>query len=371
MGLGVQVRAVEGAYAVEYILSGDWASRVYVRDRRMRIGGAVVRCGGIADVETREYHRRRGYSRQAMERGVSLMAEKGYDISALFGISDFYPRWGFAPVFPDTRIMMATKDAALAHPHYHLRRLGNHDTGATIELYRKNNAHRTGSIVRRRDQWAGFRQGSRYKWPVNVYGAFDGGKPLMGYVVIDKSPAEAIVSEVGYRSEEVFGTLLSAAVRQARRVHDDHIVIRAPVDHPFIEFCRQFGCRVVMQYNRSGGAMARIINLQSCVARLAQELTRRMKSGRYAWSGYLTIATDIGDAALRINKGAVAYEESPHASGGVLRIGQALLTQLLFGYRNPAEMLRSGAASLRGAPVELIEILFPQGQAYCWHADYF
>jgi predicted acetyltransferase len=371
MGLGIRVRTVEGAYAVEYILSGDWASRVVVRDLRMRIGGAVMRCGGIADVETREYHRRRGYSRQTLERAVSLMSEKGYDISALFGISDFYSRWGFAPVFPDTRIMMATKDAALAHPDYRLRRLGKHEIGAAVELYRRNNAQRTGSIVRRRDRWAGFRQGSRYKWPANVYGAFDGTKRLMGYVVIDKSPAEAIISEVGYRSEEVLGTLLSAAVRQARRVHDDHIAILAPMDHPFVEFCRQFGCRVVMQYHRSGGAMARIINLPSCFARLAPELTRRMRAGRYNWSGRLTITTDIGQVALRFEKGVAACEESPRASGGVLRTDQALLTQLLFGYRSPAEALRSGAASLRGAPVELLEVLFPQGQAYCWHPDHF
>jgi len=37
--------------------------------------------------------------------------------------------------------------------------------------------------------------------------------------------------------------------------------------------------------------------------------------------------------------------------------------QLLFGYRSAAEAVRTGGATLRGAPVELIEALFPRDRA--------
>jgi len=241
--LSVQARAVNGAQLVECMVAGEQASRLYVRDLRMRVGGAVLRCGGIADVETQEHYRRRGYARQVLERAVALMRKQGCDISVLFGISDFYPRWGYAPVFPESRLAMAVKDAARARPAYRLRRLGRHELGATLELYQRNNARRTGAIVRRRDRWAGFRHGSRYRWPTNVYGAFDGRGRLMGYAVLDKSPAEAIVCEIGYRGQEAFGTLLAAAVRQARRAQAEHIQILAPPDHPVVEFCQQLGYR--------------------------------------------------------------------------------------------------------------------------------
>lgn len=369
--MGVQTRVTDGAYAVEYILSGEQASRLFVRDLRMRVSSAVLRSGGIADVETKEYYRGRGYARQLLERAVALMRQEGYDISALFGISDFYPRWGYASVFPETRLMMLTKDAARAHPVYPLRRLGRHELGATLELYRRNNALRTGTVVRRRDRWPGFRHGSRYRWPTNVYGAFDSRRRLMGYAVLDRSPAEAIVCEVGYRSEQVFGTLLAAAVRQARRVQADQIQILAPADHPFVEFCQQLGCRLIIQYNRSGGAMARIINLQSCFVRLAPELTRRLKSSRCDWRGRLMIKSDIGEVILRIRDGAVNCEEAGGAADAWFDAGQGLLTQLMFGYRSAREALRAAGASLRGAPVELIEVLFPRGYAYVWHPDHF
>jgi predicted acetyltransferase len=368
--LGVQTRAIEGAYAVEYMLAGEQVSRLFVKDLRMRVGGAALRSGGIADVETKEQYRRRGYMRQVMERAVALMRQKGYDISALFGISDFYPRWGYAPVFPETRIIMAPKDAAGVRSVYPLRRLGRPELDLTLELYRRNNALRTGSIVRRRDRWPGFRHGSRYRWPINVYGAFDARGRLMGYAVLDRSPAEAIVCEVGYRSEEVFGSLLAIAARQARRVRAEQIQVLAPADHPFAEFCQQLGCRLMIRYNRNGGAMARIINLESCFTRLAPELARRLKSSRCDWRGKLAIKSDIGEVTLRIQKSTVNCEEGG-AADARLDISQALLTQLIFGYRRAAEALRAGGASLRGAPVELIEALFPRGCAYVWRPDHF
>ena len=369
--MSVQARAVNGAQLVEYMVAGEQASRLYVRDLRMRVGGAVLRCGGIADVETQEHYRRRGYARQVLERAVALMRKQGCDISVLFGISDFYSRWGYAPVFPDSRLAMAVKDAARARPTYRLRRLGRHELGATLELYQRNNARRTGAIMRRRDRWAGFRRGSRYRWPTNVYGAFDARDRLMGYAVLDKSPAEATVCEIGYRGQEAFGTLLAAAVRQARRAQAEHIQILAPPDHPLVEFCQQLGCRLTIQYHRSGGAMGRIINLQGCFARLAPELTRRLISRRLQWRGRLTIASDIGEVALRVGEDSVLCEDAGGAADASLRIGQALLMQLLFGYRSAAEAVRTGGATLRGAPVELIEALFPRGCAYVWHPDHF
>lgn len=391
--MGVQVRAVEGAYAVEYILGGEPVSRLFVRDLRMRIGGAVLRMGGIADVETKGEYRRRGYARQALERAVELMRERRYPISTLFGISDFYPRWGYAPIFPETRVMIALPDAACALERGHagpspytLRRLHRSELPMTLELYQRNNATRTGAIIRRRDHWTGFRHGSRYRWPTNVYGAFDGTR-LMGYAVIDRSPAEAIVTEVGYRSETVFSTLMAVAVRQARRAHADQIHILAPADHPFAEYCKRLGCRLMIHYHRSGGAMGRIVALETCFERLAGELTRRLRASRpdlwsedacaRGWNGRVTIATDVGQATLRIQDGVVAYEQAertatsrgvPHAR---LSIGQALLTQLLFGYRSAAEALRAEGVSLRGAPAGLLEALFPRTCAYVWRSDYF
>jgi len=369
--LSVRTRKLRGAHAVEYMLAGEEVSHLCVRDFRMRVGSAILRMGGIADVETKEAYRGRGYARQVLDRALPLMRKEGYDISTLFGVSDFYPRWGYAPIFPETGLTLATEDAARAQQVYRLRPLGRDEVGATLDLYRRNNARRTGAIVRGRDRWAGFRLGSRWGRPVSAYGAFDPAGRLMGYVVLDRSPTEAIMVEIGYRREEVFGTLLAAGMRQARRAKAQQIHALVPPDHPFLEYCQRLGCRLTLQYHRSGGAMGRIINLATCFARLTPELTRRLGSGPLPWTGRLRIETDIGEVILRLEQGAVTCDDPGGAADASFHLGQALLTQLIFGYTRPAEALRAGDGSLRGAPVQLIEALFPRGHAYVWRPDHF
>jgi GNAT superfamily N-acetyltransferase len=377
--LSVETRALEGGHIVRYVLGGEEESRLYVRDCRMRVGRAVLRMGGIADVETKEHHRRRGFARRVLEQALVLMRQQEYDVSALFGISDFYQRWGYAPIFPETRLTIATRDAARVPSAYQLRRLSGGEMPLTLELYRRTNALRIGTLVRRRDRWPGFIRGSRWKRAVNTYGAFDASKRLAGYAVLDRSSDEAIMVEVGYRTADVFGALLAAGVRQARRARAERVHVLLPADHPFAQWCHQFGCQVVTHYQRSGGAMGRIVGLRSCLARLAPELTRRLRAAGGAppagvdWCGSLAIATDIGSVTLRLGRHAITTEGANAGSrtDACLDIEQALLTQLIFGYRSAADVLGSGAAALRGAPPRVIDALFPPGCAYIWHPDYF
>jgi hypothetical protein len=382
--LSVETRALEGGHIVRYVLGGEEASRLYVRDFRMRVGRVVLRMGGIANVETKEQYRRRGFARRVLEQGLALMCRQEYDVSALFGISDFYQRWGYAPIFPETRLTVATRDAARVPSQYQLRRLSRGEMPLTLELYRRSNALRSGTLVRRRDRWPGFIQGSRWKRTVNVYGAFDASKRLAGYAVLDRSPDEAIMVEVGHRRADVFGTLLAAGVRQARRAKAGQVHVLLPADHPFAQWCHRFGCQAVTHYRRSGGAMGRIVGLRSCFARLAPELTRRLCASRVDWCGRLTIATDIGAVTLRIKRGDVSLDNVAQPPPAVIRRGdagpptdacldieQALLTQLIFGYRSATDVLNGGGAALRGAPVRVIDALFPPGCAYIWRPDYF
>jgi GNAT superfamily N-acetyltransferase len=386
ISLSVETRALEGGHIVRYVLGGEKASRLYVRDCRMRVGRAVLRMGGIANVETKEHHRHRGFARRLLEQALVLMRQQEYDVSVLFGISDFYERWGYAPIFPETRLTIAARDAARVPSAYQLRRLSGGEMPLTLELYRRSNALRSGTLVRRRDKWPGFVQGSRWKRAVNVYGAFDANKRLAGYAVLDRSSDEAVMVEVGYRRADVFGALLAAGVRQARRVMAEQVHVLLPADHPFAQWCHQFGCQVVTHYQRSGGAMGRIVGLRSCLARLAPELGRRLRAAGGAppagvdWCGGLAIATDIGSVILRLGPQVVTAEEAADAAAppdACLDIKQALLTQLIFGYRSAADVLGSGGAALRGAPPQVIDALFPPGsaagggQAYIWRPDYF
>ena len=89
-------------------------SRLWAPTFDMRIGSALVKMGGIAGVGTDEAHRMRGYSRLVLEESTRYFAETGHDVAVLFGIPDFYHRFGYAPVLPVTTLTVTVEDALAA-----------------------------------------------------------------------------------------------------------------------------------------------------------------------------------------------------------------------------------------------------------------
>ena len=73
-------------------------SWLYVFIRKMRIGSARVKTGGINTVRTEEPYRLKGYSTLVMNHALERMAREKYAMSMLLGIRDFYHRFGYAPI---------------------------------------------------------------------------------------------------------------------------------------------------------------------------------------------------------------------------------------------------------------------------------
>ena len=94
----------------------EWVSSLGLIEYQMRFGSAYLKMGGIRAVGTREAHRNKGYSRRVMEATITFMTENGYDVSMLFGISNFYHKFGYATAIPETYVGFDTKDVPTAAP---------------------------------------------------------------------------------------------------------------------------------------------------------------------------------------------------------------------------------------------------------------
>ena len=104
------------------LMDGDKSvSRLFVFDLRMNIGGAWARCGGIGGVETSRDHRMHGCGRRLLEESVTWMRQEGYHLSALFGIPNFYYRFGYAPGLVESEASVATRQAETAPRRYAVR----------------------------------------------------------------------------------------------------------------------------------------------------------------------------------------------------------------------------------------------------------
>jgi predicted acetyltransferase len=280
------------------------ASSLLLFDLTMRIGDVAVRCGGIGGVHTEAAHREKGYSRRVLEDSTAFMRESGYHLGALFGIPDYYHKFGYTPAFVSSESSVDTRDAeAVSAQHratvarYRVRDFCPEDAPAVSGLYNALTAQRTGTIVRDPGRWQSLRPRGGWSPRMGTFVLLDGDR-VVGYAAYRLDPWRYAIVELGYADHAVFGGLLAESARRAVEARVEHVVFHMPPDDPFIRYCRRYGCQTKVSYPRCGGGMARIINQRELLELLQPLFAQRLqKAGQGAWSGTLVIATDLARIA--------------------------------------------------------------------------
>ena len=139
-------------------------SRLWVLEKTMRIGECIVRFGGIAAVGTRREHRLKGLASCVIDASNGLMAERGCDMGILFGIGDFYHRFGYGVVFPVSRLIVETKVLLRAPGQLKARAMKKTDAIAVRRLYNRRNRDRNASVVRP-GGWSNFAMSQGFEKP--------------------------------------------------------------------------------------------------------------------------------------------------------------------------------------------------------------
>lgn len=363
-------------WKVEILHRGKAVSRLWITDRRMRIGAAVLRVGGIAGVGTDPAHRRRGLAVRVLQRSLQLMADEGYETSLLFGIEDFYHRVGFATCMPEHGLSLAAADARRALSPLKTRPMRAADLPAVRRLYAAANAGRTASVVRDRT-WREFPMGSGFgvAGVARVVHRAASPRRLLGYFLYDdKSDYDGKIdrcrlAEVAGRAAEVHAAVLGFMARRAAALRLERITASVPVDHPFALYCRGIGARDETVYPRNAGPMGRIIDLPRFASAMVPEWERRWPADG---PGGIALHTDLGAVGLRRRRdGRLEVGGSP-AGAPRLRIpDQAVLFQLALGYRSADDAAAAGLLRGSGAALRVARGLFPLRVAHMWWPDRF
>jgi len=342
----------------------SWCSVV---DRSLRIGKSVVVAGGIGGVGTLREFRRRGYSREVMERAVALMLREEYDISFLHGIQDFYHKFGYATCMAEHEFSLETRDAERVRGGTRVRSIKKGDIPQIARIYNRDNAERTGSAVRDPHSWKGLQLGTWWSIRAGVRVVVDRQDRVKGYVAFDDVEDCCRAGEIGGQGEEVYAAILGFLARRGVKLRREQVWVNAPADHPFAVYCREFGLRLHTLYPRNEKPMGRIINLSSCMKKIKPELKNRWGMGKRR--DFLCFATDIGGVTLQWDgeKLFVGEEEK----GKKIRLRQEHLMQLLMGYVRPGDLVTRGRISIPRGKGELMDRLFPLQQAQLWWADRF
>jgi GNAT superfamily N-acetyltransferase len=359
----------DGATKLILVVDGEAVSWLWVIDYEMRIGSAVMKMGGIAGVWTEEKHRLKGYASKVLNASIEFMKEEGYDVSLLFGIPNFYHRFGYATVLPRYTAEIDMRNIPSSSPRFRMEPYDDRFREAVLGIYQENNKGRTGTIVRSKERWGGFSHGNEWSSKALPYVLLDG-EEVVAYFVIDSK--EPMVIELGYKKpdKEIFSAILSQ-IRQFSEERESPIFkFSLPPDFLFTEFCQRYDLRLNIEFPENRDGMGRVINIITFLYKLQDVFRSRI--GYNSVEGILIIETEIGEVPFDIKKDTVFFMPFLPPSGWRLKIPQAKLMQLAMGYRTIDELLLDEDVSLEGEEaLPILRKLFPKQFPFFWPADRF
>ncbi len=334
-----------------------------VFDCRMRIGSARVRVAGVAGVMTAKRYKLRGLMAKTASDSIQTMMPAGYDLSLLFGLRDFYHRFGYVRAWPARIYHVETSQLPTESPSPKAIRYSPGSMDELDKLYNREKLRMTGTAVRPTwstnpypDQWRGY------------YWQDSSGRPR-GYLVAQVTD-EAVrhIDSAGdpAQSLRILGRLARrAGIKEVEfpRLHHRSAMART---------LRAGNCRLEMHYCKSEGAMVRTVNFQSTLRKLAGELSRRLgESPMDTWRGKLLMGDSRQEAILSINRSSVGVMDAAGAKRRDFKhsiIGGEEIAQLLIGTSEPNETIQTGGIRTRGGACKLAKVLFPAQEPSldCW-----
>jgi len=333
-------------------------AQIRVCDRTMRLGATKVRVGGIGDVATHPFYRRQGLMRHLFGHVLPFMRDEGYDISMLWGIPNFYDKFGYVVGLRAPAVEVSRAQLEGLRPPLRGRKAKRGDIPALLRLHEADAATRDGAMDRCGDRWA--RRAVR--WGSCRVVEDDGGKPR-AYYLWQTDDRAMVLNEVSLGTgptRELVVSVLCDLARLARRHERPSVRLQVAFEHPLARFCVADGCEVHDHIPHRGGGMVRIINLEGLCEKLAPEWERLLAASTLAdWRGRLRLKTDIGSLDLAISRGKVSPQRPEGRPDATLSASQDKLCRLVVGFHPPeaAAMLDEIRADRQA--LALANVLFP------------
>ncbi len=281
-----------------------------------RFGALALPVEGYAAVNTAPEQRRGGYMGRLLRRSLRSAGER-VSVVCLYGIADFYPRYGFVTCqrgaewrvsLYDTRRLAPVAEGAL-------RPGAVSDLPAMRALFNDVHGRRPWTVARA-DDWDRLPRARPWRPGAEICLAARG-DALTGYAVIREEAFgwrrdHLQLDEVVARDLDTARLLLAEAARRARQLDYERIVFHEPSDSAVARAARAIGCEVVYRHYAAGGGMAALLDRGRFLDGFRPELARRAAAARVSEAAQLPVL-----AALR---------------GGLLLPDDGDLLQLAFGY---------------------------------------
>ena len=398
---GTQVVAVDrdnGWKEVRLEARGEHLSRTLVIPLLMRIGAAVVRMDGIGGVATPEEHRNRGYSRRVLEAAVDVMRAGDAVLTTLYGIPNYYPKFGYATCGPEYMVLLQGEDGPppLLPEGWAFRDFAVSDLPDVMALYEQNTLRATGAIMRRLDAEpspglaalvagnANARKVSERPWETLAQVEtgtdndacrilLDASGDLAGYAWLGRGgwwvqsrerhePGSFHIGEAMARDWQAADAMIAAVQLWAREATGANrpVELIFPPEGLMAQAAAYAGGILVARYSWEGEFMARVLDTARLIRQVQPELSERLRRARVGFVGTLLIRTEEGESRLGIAPEGVSLDPAPTGVDLVAELPQETLARLALGAFETSDLLARLPNRVPDESVTLLEVLFPR-----------
>ena len=204
------------------------------------MGRARLRTGGVGIVMTHDRYGEQGLNARTFQASLQAMAELGYDYSMLFGISDYYHRFGYqAKAWPERKVYALRRPAGCAagtSPGRSARRRGH---------VRPGRGHGHLQSRQRRPSRHGREAHRLARSPLSAnlpacHSLTDSQGRIVGYVICQKEGQDLSVLEVGGLGSDCGVRRILAAIREIGKANGCSRVFVSShsCEHPLVQALR-------------------------------------------------------------------------------------------------------------------------------------
>lgn len=363
-----------GAKRIILAVDGENASWCWIVPFTIRVGCATVRMDGIGGVETKPEHRLKGYARRVLWRAVEEMSVGDAGITMLYGIRDFYHRFGYVTAGPEYWLFLYNVQAQSPLPAgWSVREFTAQDLSAVQRIYEEATALSTGVAMRSAQSsvwhrlletpgsypqdecWvavspageiAGYLWRARWCWSVRL-------------ILEREFPDALCFGEAVALTPGAASALLAFCRRRAREERKEEALLPVPPDGVLAFTARYTDCRMVQIYSASGGSMARVLDARRLLRALEPELSRQICGAGNADTRWLTIRTEVGEVLLRVSPDGVEVTADAGEPHDVVVLPQGTLARLVLGFAPARDLCAHLSQPPSAEVVSVLERLFP------------
>jgi GNAT superfamily N-acetyltransferase len=344
-------------------IDGRVASHVHLTERSVRYGTSTVTMNGVMWVGTLPEYRGLGFAQNLMRVADQRARETGVALQALTtGMPQFYRPLGWGVCSRQSvghalsRNLPANGDGlveAKGGP-WQVRPWRQVELNDLMDLYDRQYAHTTGSVVRSEDYWRWI-IGRRY---AHVIWVACQGETVRGYAFVKDHKILEVATDPAHPQalRAILGRVRAEALERAY----PEVIVHAPADHPVLEAFRQASGKILdaEEYENST-SMYHIPNIGRFLNLILPELTRRAIASETSLPIELGLTVD-DDRWLIHSDSKASRIEPDKLSRRHLTLSSAAFVRLAMGHTGIDRALADdGVESSTATAVDAARILFP------------